>query len=610
MQAVLVLRWLLAVAWCVLYPAGSVYAQDEFRQTVVVTAAATPVELGSATRTLTIISRDQIAALPVRSVADLLRLVSSVDVRSRGERGMQVDFAVRGGSFGQALVLVDGVRLNDTQTGHHNGDIPVPINAIERVEVLHGAGSSLFGADALAGTINIITRRETPSSVSVEAGSFGLVATRAQTTFGRAGLRTVVSGSADRSSGFMTERQFAAGAFTTRTTIGTRAVLGFSHVSKDFGANGFYGPAPSHEWTHQTLANVSGGLGSLGGWAVQGATSYRTHADHFVYDVRRPALSDNRHRTHAALGTVKATHAIGTAGSVTAGGEVAADWLRSSNLGDRSMTRVSAFGESRYAVTPTVQLDGSLRIDRYDEFGTAASPGAGVSWWPGSARRLRVRASGGGAFRVPTFTERYYRDPANQANADVGPEHSWSGEGGVDLFVGTGWVVQAGAFTRHDRDVIDWLRATPADVWRTYNVHRARSVGAELTVRRVWTNGSFVQGGYTRTDVSTETLSSLCGAPTCLSKYVLDYAPHVLVGAAFVQLPGGVRLAPRLEYKHRQRNADFSDSTILDVRVSRVFGIYEIRAEGTNLGNEVYQEVAGVAMPGRAATITLAIGSW
>ena len=97
--------------------------------------------------------------MPVQSVADALRLASSIDVRMRGVSGVQSDFAVRGANFGQMLVLVDGVRLNDAQSGHHNGDIPVPLDAVERIEVLYGPGSSLFGADAFGGTVNVITRR-------------------------------------------------------------------------------------------------------------------------------------------------------------------------------------------------------------------------------------------------------------------------------------------------------------------------------------------------------------------------------------------------------------------------------------------------------------------
>ena len=228
-----------------------------------------------------------------------------------------------------------------------------------------------------------------------------------------------------------------------------------------------------------------------------------------------------------------------------------------------------------------------------------------MSWWP--TDRVRLRASSGRSFRAPTFTERFYHDPANLARPEVGPERSWSVDGGTDLVVGSTWLAQVGVFARRDRGVIDWLRATPADLWRTFNVHRARTMGAELSFRRVWANGSFVQGGYTHTDVSTVTLSGLCGAPTCLSKYVLDYAPHVLVGAAMVKIPGEIRLAPRLEYKRRLRNTESSDYAVIDIRASRMFGIVDLRLEGTNLANVGYQEVAGVAMPSRAGTVTLAI---
>ena len=173
-------RFILQAVFASLAGVGSATAQETYKQTVVVTAAATPIELGTANRTLTVITREQIEALAAYSVPDVLRLVSSVDVRARGERGVQTDFAVRGATFGQMLVLIDGVRLNDQQSGHHNGDIPVPLDAVERIEVLHGPGASVFGADAYGGAVNIITRRQAPPSAVVTTGSNGLAAGRAQ----------------------------------------------------------------------------------------------------------------------------------------------------------------------------------------------------------------------------------------------------------------------------------------------------------------------------------------------------------------------------------------------------------------------------------------------
>ncbi|MBI4886887.1 MAG: TonB-dependent receptor [Acidobacteria bacterium] len=574
-------------------------AQNTFRQEVVVTAAAVPVELGTVTRTLTVITRDQIARLPVQSVADVLRLTGAVDVRARGVRGVQTDFAIRGATFGQVLVLVDGVRLNDAQSGHHNGDIPVPLDAVERIEVLHGPGSSLFGADAFGGTINVITRRDAvPASGSIQTGSFGLVAGRGQVGAGHGDVRETLAVSLDRSSGFMVERGFVTGGVSSRTTIGRRGSVLASFVGKDFGANGFYGNAPSHEWTNQTLLAADQRLGSWAGWRVDSTLSYRTHGDHFIFDVRRPSLSENRHRTHAVLGALRASRGVGSRASLTAGVEGGGDWVRSTNLGDHTVSRASAFGEWRYAVRADTQLDASLRLDRYSEFGSAWSPALGIGWWPASS--LRLRASTGRAFRVPTFTERFYSDPANWARSEVGAEAAWAGEGGADVFLSNDWTLSATLFGRADSDVIDWLRPTTAERWRTYNIRDVNTVGAELSARRTFPDGSFMQAGYTVLDVE-------AAAVTQLSKYVLDYAPHSVALAASVALPGALQLAPRLEYKHRTRSTGTSDYALVDLRVSRRFGLYEVRVEGTNLGGASYQEIVGVAMPGRAVTLSLAV---
>jgi iron complex outermembrane receptor protein len=582
-------------------------AQDVIRQTVVVTAAATPVELGTVTRTLTVVTREQIAALPVRSIADILRLVASIDVRARGERGIQTDFSVRGAGFGEMLVLVDGVRINDAQSGHHNGDIPVPLDTIERIEVLHGVGSSLFGADAFGGTVNVITRRDLPrTSATLDAGSFDLVAGRAQTGFDRGAIRQTLAASADRSSGFMYERQFKMTNLRSRTSIGDRSDVSVSYLWKDFGANGFYGNAPSHEWTNQTLITADRRLGLVSGWRLDGTASYRTHGDHFLFNVQRPGLSENRHRTHALLGSMTASRSVGTGASITAGVNGGADWVRSTNLGDHSISRVSGFGEWRQALSPSAQLDASLRVDRYDEFGASWSPSAGIGWWPTGS--LRLRTSAGRAFRVPTFTERYYSDPANLARADVGPEAAWAGEGGADVFLAQGWLLQATVFGRRDHDVIDWLRATPAERWRTYNVHHVTTRGVELAARKTLVNGTFLQAEYTAIDLNADTVSTLCGASACLSKYVLEYAPHTVAGAAVIPLPGAFRVAPRLEYKHRRRNAGKFDYALLDFRLSRAFENFELRVDGTNLTDRRYQEIAGVDMPGRAAILSIVVG--
>src|SRR5512143_1278310 len=165
---------LVAAALPLLLAAANGPAQQRFDETLVVTGSAEPVRLLELGRSLDVVTRERIGQLPARTLADALRFAGGLDVAARGDGGVQTDFSLRGAAFGQTLVLVDGVRLNDAQTGHHNGDIPVPLDEIERIEVLAGPGSSLYGADAFGGVVQVITRDGGPRlSGRLGGGSFG-----------------------------------------------------------------------------------------------------------------------------------------------------------------------------------------------------------------------------------------------------------------------------------------------------------------------------------------------------------------------------------------------------------------------------------------------------
>jgi len=398
----------------------------------------------------------------------------------------------------------------------------------------------------------------------------------------------------------MYDRDFVTTAARSQTSLGDSTRVSASWQRKEFGANNFYGGnAPSREWTNQTLLTLNHRIGALAGWSIAGVGSYRTHGDRFVFNQTRPELSDNRHRTHAAMGTLSASRRM-PGGSLTIGTEAGQDWIRSTNLGNHTMTRVSAFGEWRRWIGSAVQVDAGLRVDRYSEFGAAWSPSLGAGWWLRPS--LRLRASAARAFRVPTFTERYYQDPAHLARSDVSAETAWAGEAGADVFLGTAWMLTSTLFARTEDGVIDWLRQSSTERWRTYNVRDVQTVGVELSAVRMLTGGMFMQLQYTRLD-------QRAAAVTQLSKYLLDYAPHALSLAAAIRLPGEVRLAPRLELKQRRRSAGTSDYTLVDVKLSRRVGRVDMFVEGTNLSNASYQEVANVAMPGRAASagVTLSV---
>ena len=101
-----------------------------------------------------IISLEEIENAPVQTIEDLLEYAMNVDVRQRGGQGVQADISIRGGTFEQVLVMLNGIKLNDPQTGHHTMDLPVSLEQIERIEIITGGASRIFGNYAYTGAIN------------------------------------------------------------------------------------------------------------------------------------------------------------------------------------------------------------------------------------------------------------------------------------------------------------------------------------------------------------------------------------------------------------------------------------------------------------------------
>jgi iron complex outermembrane receptor protein len=564
---------------------------------VTVTGHAEDVSFQSLARTVVVMTREEIQRLPAESIADLLAYAASVDVQSRGPFGVQSDFALRGATFGQTLVLLNGVRLNDSQTGHHNGDIPVPLNEIERIEIVMGPGSSLYGADAFGGTINVITRRTgTDRELTLTAGAFGLVSGDASLATTAGGVREAVAVSANRANGFEPDRDFRTLDLSSQTTFGNGVQLWVSHLRKDFGAAGYYGPALSTESTNQTLVSLDGATRPLGAWSGHWQASYRTHGDVFLYDSTQPG-TPNRHRDHAIDATGRLQRLVTARTRVTIGTEVGADWIHSNNLGDHDLLRGSVFGEVQQQIGSRTFLYPGLRVDGYSTFGSAVSPALSAVTWVGN--RVKLHASAGRAFRVPTFTERFYVDPNNLGTPTLVPEHAWSSEIGADWIGARQWTVGGALFDRQASDTIDFVRASVLDRWQAANIRHVETRGLELTTRRTFGASSSVSARYTLLDAST-------GALPLFSEYVLDYARHTIALSASASLPAKFSIGQKAEYKRRRDGIDY---WLVDTRVGRTIGPATVFVEGSNLLDTHYQEVSGVDMPGRWLRVGVRLGS-
>ena len=272
----------------------------------------------------------------------------------------------------------------------------------------------------------------------------------------------------------------------------------------------------------------------------------------------------------------------------TIGGETGGDWIRSSNLGDHSFGRGSGFVELQQRVGERLIVYPGLRYDRYSRFGDSWSPSAAARYVIRSG--LSLRGSAGHAFRVPTFTELYYRDPNHLANSNLTPEQGWSAEAGADWIPAARVMARGSVFIRRDRDVIDWIRVSTTERWRTTNVRRVAGSGVELGIRHLIGTAGWIDVQYTYLQTSASALDGM------LSKYVLDFAPHNAAVSGAVRLPLAFDVSMR--FATTQRN-DGRAYEVVDLRLSRPFRRASFFVDAANLFDERYQEIVGVAMPGR-----------
>ena len=258
---------------------GTSFAQSrqESIDSITVTATRVPVALHSTARIVTLLDSMTIASAPAETVNDLLKYALGVDVRQRGAMGMQTDISIRGGTYNQVAVLLDGINITDPQTGHNSFDFPVNLSDIERIEVLEGPAARVYGTSSLLGAVNIVTRKTPENAVtaSVEGGSFGSLGATASAEIRHRGGFNGISAGYQRSDGY--NRNAAGGlnsdfdAFKAfwhgAHDFGRRDLSWQAGVSnKDFGSSTFYSAKFDDQFEHtlKTFTSLkSEGKGAL-----------------------------------------------------------------------------------------------------------------------------------------------------------------------------------------------------------------------------------------------------------------------------------------------------------------------------------------------------------
>jgi iron complex outermembrane receptor protein len=510
---------------------------------------------------------------------------------------VQSDLSIRGGGFEQVVVLVDGVRMSDPQTGHFDLNLALPLDQVERVEILRGPASALYGADAMGGVVNLVTRDGGQGWYGrIEGGSWetGRVSAGGTLIGGDASM-VQVGGELSRSDGHRTGTDFDATLLnlTFRRLLGPGRLSGAAGLARqNFGAADFYAPYPSFEKTRTYTSSLRFEAGEAGGTSLELGSSFRRHEDEFTLIRDDPGVYQNRHTSSQVGGEALVRHSSPRGVNLAFGGQVYQDILRSNSLGDREENRGAVFAEAVIGGRGSGVISLGLRHDFHEGFGSFFSPSLSASHR--FAPNLRARAAVGRSFRAPTWTERYYQDPVNVGREDLDAERAWSGEVGVDLAASSTFWVSVTGFIRQARDLIDWARAldAPEDApWETRNVEKADFQGVEADLHLLGPLQTRWTMGMTFLDVE--------------SKEVLGFTSKYALRPLEEQVKLGVdrtfrgRLALGLKFQRGRRPGEDSYHR-LDMRGALDLGSTRIYLDLTNALAEDYPDITGASAPGRA----------
>lgn len=568
-------------------------------QTVTVTA---PEPLPVAARDLrdrssvTLDLSDPATAPLINSVVDWLRFDPSLNLQQRAGSGVQVDLSLRGSTFEQTLVLVNGFRINDPETGHLNFDSPIPLEAITRVDVLHGSGSTIFGSDAIGGAIDLVTSVPTHASATLRlgGGSFGATEQHLQLAGVSKYVAARLTASRDTSDGFFyagqDDRGYHSNAVALDTFVTLTPKLAPTEVllatsDRPYGANLFYGPYDSAERTKGWFAAIRQPLPA----GLTADLAYRRHTDEFILFVDRPAVYENNHIDTLWQGDLRRVSTPTKFLDLAYGLEADGDSIQSNSLGKHARNQGAGYANVSLRSLRRLTLSVGARQEIFAGPTPVFSPSASVGYDLGLG--LRAHAAYGHGFRLPTYVDLFYSDPTTIGNPALKPETSQSYEGGLD------WAppshptfrVEAVGFTLRQSNAIDYSKYSVAARYQATNVGQIAYSGVETILNyrlrlhdQLWLAYTFIHAAPPPAGL--------------ISEYAFNYASNK-AEAAYRATFGQVAGLTSISIVQRVAHTAYP---LWSVSLTRSKGLVRPYVRGENLGNVSCQEIPNVPLPGRS----------
>ena len=627
---------------------------------VVVTGSRAPLTLSEAAKIVTVITRDDIERAAVESINDVLKLATGVDVRQRGGYGVQTDISVRGGNFDQITILLNGVNISSPHTGHLSADFPVSPDDIERIEIIEGAASRVYGTSAFNGAVNIVTRESNKEEgirnkvqglIDVEGGSYGYFGANGRASVATGNVTNTLSAGYSRSDGatdnsaFTSTRLFYQGALKPQnSSFNLNWHAGYSY--KPYEANTFYGAASTDQWesNERWMAAVNGTF-KLSTFNFQLSTFFNRWYDHYQWHKDSPA-GENFHRVESKGASLNAW-TDWALGKTLLGIEVRDERIRSTRLGkmmdEAEWTSVGGhdgkddiyykYRDQRCNVSMFLEHDvaiGRLTIS----MGLLANlnDGLDTKWriYPGvdvkfniidvernallrkrnglqptktktKTRKLDLFASWNMALRMPTFTDLYYSGTGIEGNRNLKPEKSNDLQIGAE-YVANGIRLKVQGFYSHKTDMIDWVKymenGEKDNVFHSVNF-QMDNIGYELDASLMAREiwGAAFPLRMLSMKYSYIDEKSDYNVHVLASKYAMDYLRHKVILSADGKLWKCLNYA--LTWRWQDRVGQNLPYAVLDGKLSWDATRYTIYVNATNILNKVYYDYITIKQPRR-----------
>ncbi|WP_433900324.1 TonB-dependent receptor plug domain-containing protein [Sphingobacterium puteale] len=568
-------------------------------------------------KNIQILTQEDIQRLPNRSINELLTNIPGVDVRQRGPFGSQADISIDGGSFEQTAILLNGVKIMDPQSAHHNMNLPVPVEAIERIEIIRGPASRIYGINALTGAINIVTKKVESKLITAQAYGGSSFKDNEQSSSGKyygKGVQLAAQfNGGPTSQGLYLGHEDSNGQryntasnnnklyydATYQPNESNQIKANFGYIDNQFGANGYYA-APTDKEAYEQVKTAFSSIQSKHqlspAFSISPRLSNRYNEDEYWYLGKETTKGRSKHYSNvfgAEVNAVLEKHY----GSFGIGLESRFERINSTAIGSHNRENYGGYLEFKTEAIAKLMVNAGAYINYNSKFGWQVFPGLDLGY--AITESWKFVFSAGSAQRIPSFTDLYTNQTANIGNPELTSENAYQIEGGIK-YLSNRIVAQASYFHRNINDFIDWQKTEGAASEGTVVPWKPSNIGKN-TVDGI--NGSFryqLNDPMATTRYYT-TISYNYLNPTIKvedgvrSKYAIENLRHQVILNFTVNhknwmLTTANRFNERISYKNY---------FIADIRASHQFADLLIFADIQNIFDKSYIEAAAVPMPGR-----------